>query len=88
MSEAVLVALITAGATVGVQLMIFFRSRNDTQRQMDQTVALIEQRLNQLEEKQDKHNGLIERMTKVEVGLKSAHKRIDEIHHEHWEELL
>lgn len=31
-----------------------------------------------LEGKQDKHNGLIERMVKVEESTKSAHHRIDE----------
>ena len=86
MTEAVLVALITAGATVGAQLVISSRSRGETQRQMDKTVAMIDQRLDQIEKKQDKHNGLVERMVKVESSLKSAHHRIDELHHEHWEE--
>ena len=33
----------------------------------------------QLEEKQDKHNNLIERMAVVEQSSKSAHKRSDQI---------
>ena len=97
MSEAIIIALITAGATIGAQLVISSRSRAESQRQhdktllqvqqkQDKTVALIEQRLEQIEQKQDKHNSLIERMVKVESSCKSAHKRIDEIHHEHWEE--
>lgn len=36
-------------------------------------------RLKYIEQKQDKHNGLIERMTKVEESSKSAHHRIDGI---------
>ncbi|QHI71469.1 hypothetical protein [Aminipila terrae] len=36
-------------------------------------------KLNNLEKKQDKHNGLIERMVVVEQSVKSAHRRIDEI---------
>ena len=36
-------------------------------------------RLNYLEKKMDKHNNLIERMTKVEESTKSAHHRVDEI---------
>jgi len=36
-------------------------------------------RLEKLEEKVDKHNNLIERMTAVEHSAKSAHKRIDNI---------
>ena len=35
--------------------------------------------LAKLEEKQDKHNNLIERMVIVEQSSKSAHKRIDEL---------
>lgn len=36
-------------------------------------------RIEQLEKKVDRHNGLIERMFVVENSLKSAHKRIDEL---------
>lgn len=36
-------------------------------------------KLNNLEKKQDKHNGLIERMVVVEQSVKSAHHRIDEM---------
>ena len=36
-------------------------------------------RIEQLEKKVDRHNGLIERMVAVENSLKSAHKRIDEL---------
>lgn len=35
-----------------------------------------------LEEKQDKHNNLIERMVVVEQSVKSAHHRIDDINNE------
>lgn len=41
------------------------------------SIKFIEQRIKRLEEKQDKHNNLIERMVKVEESTKSAHKRID-----------
>lgn len=39
-------------------------------------------RISKLEEKVNKHNNLIERMMAVEQSVKSAHKRIDEIHEE------
>ena len=39
----------------------------------------INYRLDKLEEKQDKHNNLIERMVAVEQSTKSAHHRIDGI---------
>ena len=36
-------------------------------------------RLKQIEKKQDKHNGLIERMVAVEQSCKSAHHRIESL---------
>lgn len=41
------------------------------------SIKFIEEQIKRLEEKQDKHNGLIERMVVVEQSVKSAHKRID-----------
>ena len=39
-------------------------------------------RLQQLEERVNKHNNLIERMYKVEDSAKSAHHRLDELREE------
>jgi tetrahydromethanopterin S-methyltransferase subunit G len=39
-------------------------------------------RIDQLEKKVDKHNGLVERMVVVEQSSKSAHHRIDELRKE------
>ena len=39
----------------------------------------LEQKLENLNEKQNKHNNLIERMVRVEDSTKSAHKRIDDM---------
>ena len=41
------------------------------------TKKMILYRLDLIENKQDKHNGLIERMVVVEQSTKSAHHRID-----------
>lgn len=43
------------------------------------SIKYIEMQINRLEEKQDKHNSLIERMAIVEQSSKSAHHRIDDI---------
>lgn len=40
-------------------------------------VGVIETSILALEKKQDKHNNLIERMVRVEDGVKSAHHRLD-----------
>lgn len=39
--------------------------------------TLVDYRFKSLEVKQDKHNNLIERMTRVEGSTKSAHHRLD-----------
>lgn len=41
------------------------------------SIKFIEIQIKRLEDKQDKHNNLIERMVKVEESTKSAHKRLD-----------
>ena len=40
-------------------------------------IGMLEEKLNMLEKKQDKHNNLIERMVRVEDSAKSAHHRLD-----------
>ncbi len=40
-------------------------------------------RIEQLEKKVDRHNHLVERMAVAEASLKSAHRRIDEMHESH-----
>lgn len=41
-------------------------------------MGVIEKSISSLEQKQDKHNNLIERMVRVEDSVKSAHRRIDD----------
>ena len=43
------------------------------------SIKFIEAQIKRLEEKQDKHNNLIERMAVVEQSTKSAHHRIDKL---------
>lgn len=43
------------------------------------SIKYMGEQIKRLEEKQDKHNNLIERMAHVEDSTKSAHKRIDEM---------
>ncbi len=47
------------------------------------SIKFIEQQIKRLEEKQDKHNNLIERMAVVEQSTKSAHHRIDGMQNGH-----
>ena len=43
------------------------------------SIKFIEKQIGRLEEKQDRHNNLIERMVVVEQSCTSAHKRLDGI---------
>lgn len=68
MTESITIAIITSGISLVGIIYSYNKMSN-----------LIIYRIEQLEKKQDKHNGLIERMYKVEDSAKSAHHRIDEI---------
>ncbi|MBR1775932.1 hypothetical protein IJ750_02520 [bacterium] len=46
---------------------------------LSMSIKFIEKQIKRLEDKQDKHNNLIERMVKVEESTRSAHKRLDSI---------
>lgn len=52
--------------------------QNSIKEDMSTHIGYIKEDISRLETKQDKHNGLIERMVKVEESVKSAHHRIDE----------
>lgn len=63
------VAIITAISTVVGSVISGVVALLVAGKQHDKTIALIEYRLKQLEEKQDKHNDLITRMTAVETKM-------------------
>lgn len=51
--------------------------KNSFQDKVEDLKQNFQERFNKVEEKQDKHNNLVERMVRVEDSTKSAHKRID-----------
>ena len=66
--EAIMVAGITALATIICQVLISCR-----------TTSLMSYRIDQLEERVNKHNNFIERLYKVEDRAKSNSHRIDDL---------
>lgn len=74
MPESVLVAIITGGLTAlaSVIATLFSNSR---------TTALMEYRIKKLEEKQSIHNGVIERVYKLEQSDTVKHEKIKVINH-------
>lgn len=79
MTEAIIVAVITAAATITAQLIINAGNRARQEAIAEAQQAVIIQRVTELEKKVDKHNCLVERMAIVESSTKSAHKRLDEM---------
>jgi tetrahydromethanopterin S-methyltransferase subunit G len=71
MVDTVLIAIISSGAALASAVITGVITSGKTIYRIDQ-----------LEKKVDKHNGLVERMVVVEQSAKSAHHRIDEIRRE------
>ncbi len=92
MSTEVIVALVTSAFTfAGVIVTVIWGNKKNeqtTKAAMQEQTNLTLYRIKQLEEKQDKHNTLIERTYKLEKKvalqeeeIKSTNQRIDDLHH-------
>lgn len=57
----------------------FDELKKDINNQIDKNQKYTEEHIKRLEQKQDKHNNLVERMVRVEDSTKSSHHRIDTI---------
>lgn len=77
MTEAIIVALITGVLALAGTIVTSIMSSNLTAYKIEE----LKQDLNNLSERVDKHNNLVERMALAEQSIKSAHKRIDGIEH-------
>lgn len=90
MTEGVIVAIITAGLSlVGVIITVVYGNKK-TQQTIQAQTDLTLYRIDRLEEKQDKHNSVIERMYKVEEDIsllkekvKVENHRIDDLEQFH-----
>ena len=86
MTSAIIVALITAGASVICQIIISASNRKSTQQAQQDSRKLLEYKIDKLSERVDKHNNLIERTFKLEEKaqlidekIKVANHRIDDL---------
>lgn len=79
MTEAVIVALITAAASVICQLIISAKQGERNRIQNESSQKIIEYKIDKLTEKQEKYNNLQERIALVEASAKSAHHRLDSL---------
>lgn len=71
--------IIPAAAMIIVQLIISFKQDEAHVVRQSMTIDAIKEDIRRLEEKQDKHNQLIERMVKVEQSDKAQWKWIDQM---------
>ena len=85
MSETVIAALIAAGASVAVCMISnHFQSKRTLAQQREhqqEMVNIVVYRIEQLEKKQDKHNGVIERLYEVERKLGIDEEKISVANH-------
>lgn len=77
MNEAIAAALIAAGASLAVQLIISFREKNERQRIAAAQSAVLLHRLDSLEEKVEKQNALFERLYKTEADMTVLKNRLE-----------
>ena len=71
--------IIPAAALIIVQLIVSYRQDKINNIKYDMMIQSIKKDIERLEAKQDKHNQLIERMTRVEDSDKAQWLRIDEL---------
>lgn len=69
MSPEVIVALITGAFTLAGVVATVISGNKKTQAQIKATSELTQYRIGELEKKQDKHNGMIERMYQAEKDI-------------------
>ncbi|MCU7379912.1 hypothetical protein OBO34_16340 [Clostridiales Family XIII bacterium ASD5510] len=79
MSDTIITSLITAGALILVQIIISRKQQRIQDVKNEYVIKEVQGDIKRLEDKQDKHNSLIERMVVVERDLKTAWKNIDEL---------
>lgn len=75
MSDAVIVAVITAASTVIVQIIISGNSRQQMDAKLDKALAVQETRLTALTEQVAKHNQLVERTYGLEERMSVAEEK-------------
>lgn len=69
MTEGVIIAMITAGLSLVGVIITVYSGNKKTQQTIQAQTDLTLYRIARLEEKQDKHNGVIERMYNVEQDI-------------------
>lgn len=77
MSDAIIVALITASATVICQLILSVKQKKDSDTKQAVRDRELEDRLTQIEHKLDVHNGYAEKLSDIALSLVAMQKDIE-----------
>lgn len=75
----IIVALITGASLIAVQIIISTKQQRVTDLKQEYVIEEIKRDIRRLEEKQNKHNNVIERMAIVERDMKTAFHYIDDL---------
>lgn len=78
---ALIAAVVPALGSIVVQIMINNKQQKVSEVKLDFTIKSIEEHINRLEVKQDKHNNLIERMALAERDIKELKADIHDLMH-------
>lgn len=79
MSEAIIVALIAAGASVLCQVLISRANAARFQQAQQDSQKFLEYKIDRLAEKQEKYNNLQERVALIEKDIRVANHRIEDL---------
>ena len=79
MADAIIVALITAAASVGAQLIISHTNSAKFQQAQQDSQKFLEYKIDRLAEKQEKYNNLQERVALIEKDIRVANHRIEDL---------
>lgn len=79
MSDAIIVALITAGASVICQMLISAKTKRDTETKQAVRDKEFEDRLESIERRLDQHNHYAEKLGEISIALTAIKKDIEYI---------
>lgn len=79
MSDAIIVALITAGASVICQMLISAKAKRDTETKQAVRDKEFEDRLESIERRLDQHNHYAEKLGEISIALTAIKKDIEYI---------
>lgn len=81
MNTAIITAVISAGVTLAVCLINNFFQARATERKHNETIALIEYKLDELTKRVDKHNNVVERTYELEKHVEIDEEKLKVMNH-------